>query len=347
MAFEEKNVEAYLAVGVTAVFDLDPNRKDGPRCKTVVRGWRKPGHIMVDRPKSASGLGFAALQEGQPCVVRYLHEGQACAFDSMILEWDTRHYNPCLRIAWPKRIEHVAFRKYERIKLQISCIIEWPNGVKSEGGLRDLSMGGCGVVCDCPPPHEGTVALSFVLPDGTSITGLRTTVRSERELGPNAWFMGCEYQPGQESDENNLAFFVTSTLERCRSGTDCESRSQRVLIVDSNPDMSQRIRRNLETRGFEVVLADNTVDAMYRLRMTPPAAVLLSQTLSDLAGLEVCRVIKTHKDMNTLPVYVYGGEPNNLEVLVREAGGTGYFPPALTLAPEIARTLALVLKTAP
>ncbi len=344
LAFEERNVEAYLAVGIVAVFDLEPHRKDGPRCKTIFRGWRRPNHVMVDRPKAASGSGYAALQEGQSCVVRYLYEGQACAFDSMILDWDARHYNPYLRIAWPKQIEHVAFRKHERIKLQLTCGMEWPDGEKTTGSLRDLSMGGCGAVCGRAPQPGDSLALSFALPDGTSIAGLSAVVRGVREVGAESWLIGCEYGPGQEALKNNLAFFVTSTLERRRTDNVNPARPERLLIVDDNADLSQRLKRNFETRGFEVVLADNAVDAMYRLRMTPPSAVVLSQTLSDLTGLDVCRVLKRHEDFAQLPVYVYGGEPDDMEGQVRNAGGTGYFPPSLTLAPDMARTLLQTLK---
>ncbi|NJL71613.1 MAG: flagellar brake protein [Candidatus Competibacteraceae bacterium] len=52
---------------------------------------------MLDRPKTDAG-SFSALQEGQECVIRFIHEGMACAYNAHVIDWDTRRHNPYLRI---------------------------------------------------------------------------------------------------------------------------------------------------------------------------------------------------------------------------------------------------------
>ncbi len=341
MAIEDKDIEVLLAVGVTAVFDMDPNRKDGPRAKTIIRGWRKPTHIMVDRPKSQTG-GYAPLQEGQKCVMRYLHEGQACAFDSMVLDWDSRRYNPYLRIAWPKSVNHVPFRKHERIKLQLPCEVLWPDGAATTESIRDMSSGGCGVFANKTIENGGVLRMSFQLPDGSNIQQMRAIVRNSRDTG-SGFLLGLEFINGQEQAENDIAFFVTTTLDRRRTDAGVTGPAQRVLVMDDNADTCSRFKRNFDNRGIEVIVAANAVDGMYRLRMSPPTAIIVSQTLPDLAGTEVCRAIKMHDDFKVLPVFVYGGDAGELGKQVKEAGGEAYFPPSLTLAPDVVRAVTQLL----
>ncbi|HPO15243.1 MAG TPA: PilZ domain-containing protein [Candidatus Hydrogenedentes bacterium] len=341
MAIEDKDIETLLAVGVTAVFDMEPNRKDGPRAKTIIRGWRKPTHIMLDRPKSQTG-GYAPLQEGQKCVLRYLHEGQACAFDSMVLDWDARRYNPYLRIAWPKSVNHVPFRKHERIKLQLSSEILWPDGSVTTESVRDLSAGGCGLYASKTIDNGGIVRMNFQLPDGSNVQHMRAIVRNTRETG-SGFLLGLEFIEGQEQAENDITFFVTTTLERRRTDTGGSTQIHRVLVIDDNTDTSGRLKRNFDNRGMEVVVAANAVDGMYRLRMSPPTAVVVCQTLPDLAGVEVCRMIKIHEDFKSLPVFVYGGDGGDVGKRTKEVGGEAYFPPSLTLAPDVVRAVTQAL----
>ncbi len=341
MAVESKDVEEFLSVGTSIMFHTDPVRKDGPRFKTNVRGWRKGNHILLDRPKAANG-SFVALQEGQQCVVRYLCEGKACAFDSQVLGWDSRRQSPYLRIRWPQSLQYVTFRKFERIKIHLKCQIEWPTGEHSAACMCDLSIGGCGLH-SCHESHvDENIKLSFQLPDGVHVQEVQAKVRNVRALTQRN-FLGVEFCENQEAVENEIAFFVTSLLERQRMAGELEAAAHRVLVIDSDPKISARLKQTFEFRKCEVVLATNVVDGMYRLRVAKPSAVIVHQELSDLVGLEVCRIIRECIDFKNTLVYLYGGEDENLEAKAIGVGATGYFPPLLTMAPDIAAGVSQAL----
>lgn len=344
VSVEEKNIERFLAVGEMMLIHIDPTRSDSPRCKTVLRGWRKPTHIIVDRPKTSSG-SFAAIQEGQNCVLRFVKDGLACAFDAILIDWDNRRHNPYMRMTWPKQMKYVSFRKYERLQVKISCRVLWPDGTASEASIHDLSLGGCSMLAQQSVEKGDALLLSFSLPDGTAAEGVQTVVRSVRE-GTDGTMLGCEFIGAGGQFQNDLTFFITSTLERGRLDAPDAEHARRVLVMENRQDVCARIRRNLESKGFDVIFANNAIDGIYRLRMAPPVAVVVSDELIDLRGLELCRMITSNMDFSALPVIVYGGTEEGLAERAAAVGAAAYVPPGLALAPDIAAAVMRAAKRA-
>ncbi|MFP4500690.1 MAG: PilZ domain-containing protein [Candidatus Hydrogenedentota bacterium] len=340
MPLAYKDLERFLEIGNTFILHTAPSCKNGPRHKTVLRGWRKGAHLLLDRPKTDTGM-FVALQEGQPCVFRFLYEGFACAFDAIILDWDTRRSNPYLRVQWPSQIQHLQFRKFERVKIQTEASISYGGSNRVAGEIRDISMGGCGVFTRNRPP-EGIkeIGLSFSLPDGMHLENVVSEVRTARPA-PSGYFIGCEFKAGQESVENDISFYVTTCLSR-GGGIDSVGRS--VLVLESESDLAGRIRKNLERQNLDVFVAPTTIDGMCRLRTSAPDVLLISADMKDLPGIETCRLVKTTKDFDDLKVYVYGGDPATIEPQANKLGLDGYFPPSKTLAPDIAFEIGKSMK---
>lgn len=342
MAFEKRNVDRYLEVGSIVMLHTDVARKDGPRYRSVVRGWRKGSHVMLDRPKTDAGA-FSALQEGQECVIRFIHEGMACAYNAHVIDWDTRRHNPYLRITWPKELQYISFRRHERLKVQLPCRITLQNGDPSSGEIRDMSLGGFGALISDHCEDGAIITLNFDLPDGTSVHDAKALVKSCRDV-ENGYFLGCEFQQDSGHASSDIDFYITSTMERRRAEQTDQKSVPRVLIIEFDEIMATRLKNAFEKRGLEVVVAGNTVDAFYRLRMTPPLGVVVSQTQPDLPGLVICRLIKSHRDMETLPVYLYGGDGPDLAQQAHAVHANGYFAPCVSLAPDIAFEVSDELK---
>lgn len=342
MPVEERHIERFLHVGTVVMMHTDPNRKDGPRHKTIVRGWNKPSHIMVDRPKTETGL-FAALQENQNCVMRFLHEGRACAFDTMVLDWDTRRHHPYLRVTWPKSLQFISFRKFERVKVSIPCTVQWQANHATTEHIRDLSIGGCSVTAPRAVGKDAELTLSFELPDGLALANVQAKVRNERQKGER-YILGLEFKKGQESVENDLAFYVISVLDRVQGAPPDTRESKRLLVIENNTDLAGKVRHMFERRGWEVLIAYDTADGLSRLRMSSPTAVVVNQHLQDLCGVTVCKVLKGSRDFGRIPVFVYGAEDPALEAEVKEAGGHGFFPQSKTMVPDMVIDLPRLLK---
>lgn len=345
MPAEQKEIERFLEVGAVMMLHTEPTRKDGPRFKTVLRGWRKPSHLLFDRPKTETGL-FVALQEGMSLVVRFLHEGRACAFDAVIIDWDTRRNSPYLRVTWPAEVQYIMFRKHERVKLQAPCTVSIDNVGKFNGEIRDISIGGCGVVCpEAPGENPGKVRLSFPLPDGVVVEAVSALVRNYRH-GADGVFLGLEFESNQERTMNDILFFVTSRLERAGAGERSGTRIL-VMVIDDNAEFAARLRRCFERRNIDVFIASGTVEGLSYLRGTGPRALLISAAMSDLPAIDTCRLLRRTKGFENLSVYLYGGDAGRLESLVHEIGVNRYFPPKPSLAPDIAFTVGQELEKSP
>ena len=336
---QSRDIEKYLAVGTVVMFHTSSAQKGGARYRTAIRGWHNPSHILLDRPKISKDR-FVVLQENQACVVRYLAEGTACAFNCSVRSWDHRKYHACLRVTWPNEIECVAFRKFERVKVTLPCLLTVGED-EVAGELRDLSLGGCGFTCAREVEKDATVSLSVTLPGVAELQGIQAVVRASRTTGQGA-LVGCEFTPGQAHAEYDIASYVSAVLGS--SGRGEGLRNGPILVVENDEKMSQRLKENLKRRGYGTVLTSNTIDAAHRLRTASPDAVLLSATLSDLPGVDLCRVIKTNKVFAELPVFVYGGEGADTEAKAKAAGATGYFPPSASLAPDVAGALGKALQ---
>ena len=320
MANEETSVESVLRVGNTVVLNLGPSGKEGPRHRTVVRGWEKPVEIVLDRPKDAGR--YVPLHEDAPCVVLFVAGGKACAFKTQILSWDNWGDNCRLRVAWPTAIETVSFRKFERFKVHLDCTVSQSDKPDVKGEIQDLSLGGCGFLLPVEVCKDTTVTLSFTLSDGRSLEGVKAVVRNGRRVGEEAFIMGCGFAENQEHILSEIAFFIAAMFGRGEAG---EKGPGRVLIIDDSSERSAPLWRALTERGCEAYLASSAVDGLARLRLVGAKALVISQEQQDLDPVAIVRLLRATHGLETLPVFVYGGNEAELRKKADEVGITGYF----------------------
>jgi two-component system KDP operon response regulator KdpE len=67
----------------------------------------------------------------------------------------------------------------------------------------------------------------------------------------------------------------------------------KVLIVDDEPEVTEFIKRSLERRGFEVVVATTGQQALDLYPQENPQVVLLDLGLPDINGRDVLKEIKS------------------------------------------------------
>lgn len=84
--------------------------------------------------------------------------------------------------------------------------------------------------------------------------------------------------------------------------------SQRVLVVEDEPDLGAAIRATLERPGWEVVVAACARDAFELVASEPfPSIILLDLALPDLGGDEFLRVVRQDPRLEHIPVIVMSG----------------------------------------
>lgn len=75
-----------------------------------------------------------------------------------------------------------------------------------------------------------------------------------------------------------------------------------ILVVDDQDDNRNLLRTFLEKGGFEVVEARNGSQALMQLSTDLPDLMLLDIVMPELDGYEVCRRLKSDKNISALPV---------------------------------------------
>ena len=320
MANEEMSVESLLHVGNTVVLNLGPSRKEGPRYQTVVRGWEKPVEIVLDRPKDVGR--YVPLYERSPCVVLFVAEGKACAFQTRIVSWDNWGDNCRLRVAWPTAIEIVPLRSHERSKVHLDCTVSQSDKADVKGVIQDISLGGCGILLPVQLCKDTTVTLALTLSDGRFLEGVKAVVRNERRVGEEGFLMGCEFVEDREHIQSEIGFFIATMFGRGEAG---KGAARRVLIIDDRSERSAPLWRALTERGCQAFLASNAVDGLARLRLVGVKALVINQEQQDLDSLAMVRLLRATHGLETLPVFVYGGDEAELQQKADEVGITGYF----------------------
>lgn len=95
--------------------------------------------------------------------------------------------------------------------------------------------------------------------------------------------------------------------------------SRTVLVVDDEPDVRALIADYLRARGFEVVEAENGVEALLKFRLVRPEAVVLDILMPRLGGLRALRRIRAF-DQNIAVVAVTGAVDEELRRQMMAAG---------------------------
>ena len=75
-----------------------------------------------------------------------------------------------------------------------------------------------------------------------------------------------------------------------------------VLVVDDEEDIRMVLQARLETAGYEVRTAINGMEALDRIRSSPPDLVILDVMLPGIDGFGVCAMIKRDQRYSRIPV---------------------------------------------
>ena len=327
MEMEVKEVEPFLKVGTVVVFHLDPSREWGPRFRTVIRGWENPAYIILDRPRENERL--VPMRKGMPCVVRLLRDGEACAFSSAVLDWEDKRGCCWCRIAWPDSALVVAFRRDMRTRVSLPCMIVMNEGGSVAGTICDLSIGGLSIKTEAALRFGSEIGVSFTLPGEVLIVDAQAIVRSTRRNEQEEMIAGCEFSPGQNRLQSEIALFETVTLAR---NSDETPPPARVLIIDPNALNGESLIDEFRKWGCQAFTASNTVEAFSRLYVLRPRVVVVNQRNPDLPGLEIFRLIRANHAFASTPVFLYGAEGSDATQEAMQAGVRGCFPECETPA---------------
>jgi CheY-like chemotaxis protein len=76
----------------------------------------------------------------------------------------------------------------------------------------------------------------------------------------------------------------------------------KILIIDDNEENRDALSRRLQRRGFQVVLAEDGLEGMEKVRLEKPDVVLMDMNMPKLDGWEATRQLKADQATCNVPI---------------------------------------------
>lgn len=75
-----------------------------------------------------------------------------------------------------------------------------------------------------------------------------------------------------------------------------------ILTVEDEPAQAQILKYNLEAEGYRVLTTATAEEGILLAKENLPDLILMDWMLPDMAGIEVCRLIKAHSETSHIPL---------------------------------------------
>ncbi len=121
--------------------------------------------------------------------------------------------------------------------------------------------------------------------------------------------------------------------------------ARRVLVVDDDERLLAALRRGLLLRGFTVVLAADSSQALHHLQQTSPDVMILDVMMPGMDGLSLCRLVRENSTLPILMLTARDSVPDRVAGL--EAGADDYLVKPFALDELVARIQALLRRVRP
>ena len=116
--------------------------------------------------------------------------------------------------------------------------------------------------------------------------------------------------------------------------------TQRILVVDDEPAVSDLLAYNLRKAHYDVVIAADGRTALQRARQTPPDLILLDLMIPEVDGLDVCRELRKTSDVPIIMITARGEEIDRVVGL--ELGADDYVTKPFSVRELMARIKAVL-----
>ncbi len=124
--------------------------------------------------------------------------------------------------------------------------------------------------------------------------------------------------------------------------------STKILLVDDSPLITTMIKSILESKGMQVRVASNGIEAICSLYEESPDVILLDIMLPDILGYMICRIIKEDQRLKQIPVVLLTGqEDKTTKFWSMEAGADFYISKGNCKPDQLLETLGKVLQKYP
>ncbi len=117
----------------------------------------------------------------------------------------------------------------------------------------------------------------------------------------------------------------------------------RILVVDDNPNNVDILKTRLESHGYEIVTAEDGMTALDRAVADAPDLILLDVMMPGVDGLEVCRRLKSDRNVPFTPIVIITAKSDAKDVIAGlDAGADEYLTKPVDHASLVARVASML-----
>ena len=114
--------------------------------------------------------------------------------------------------------------------------------------------------------------------------------------------------------------------------------SNRILIVDDQPDLANLTADMLVDAGYVTRTADNARDALSEIQLDPPDLLLLDVHMPDLDGYEVATMLKSDPATASIPIIMVSAlDGRGSRLIGLESGAEDYLSKPIDPAELVAK----------
>jgi len=121
--------------------------------------------------------------------------------------------------------------------------------------------------------------------------------------------------------------------------------TQKILVVDDEPEIVKLVRAYLEAAGYQVVTAKNGREALLVTRHEKPDLIILDLTMPEMDGLEFTRRVRQEK--NTPIIMLTARVEETDRIIGLELGADDYVPKPFSPREIVARVRAVLRRIRP
>ena len=121
---------------------------------------------------------------------------------------------------------------------------------------------------------------------------------------------------------------------------------EKVLIVDDEEHILELLKFNLLNAGYEILTANNGIDAVKIAKAEKPSLLLLDLMLPGIDGFDVCKEIKRDDGMKKTSIIMLTAKGEELDkILGLELGADDYITKPFSVRELLARVKAVLRRT--
>jgi len=119
--------------------------------------------------------------------------------------------------------------------------------------------------------------------------------------------------------------------------------SQKILIIEDEPDIRKTLEYNISREGYEVISTSSLSEGREKLESASFSLLLLDLMLPDGSGLDLCRELKQDKSLSSMPVIILTAKDDEVDKVVGfELGADDYVTKPFSVRELILRVKAVL-----